>query len=300
VWYRARLRHIVATARVSVEPQLRKFIKAAVTPENAQLAPHLALAARNIVMQAAGSYQFRTPPVAIATAAAKMNLSSVDKSVTSHLKSVIGVAPQFPTPQLRHQQIVEAVRPLNVGDASTGVGEQPRSKRSLLRQAIAQQRPSIKVAPQIKYGASDKMQSTAMQQIKNNVALIKSIPQQYFDRLASDVYDSISQAQRWETLADTLTETLDYDGEITVSRANLIARDQTSKMTAAFNEERQTSVGITSYQWQTMEDERVRETHADNDGQVFDWDSPPEETGHPGNDVNCRCVALAVAGEMAA
>jgi SPP1 gp7 family putative phage head morphogenesis protein len=150
--------------------------------------------------------------------------------------------------------------------------------------------------PQI--ASQAKIQSVVQQQIRTNVDLIKSIPQQYFDRIASDIYDNIIAAQRWEVLADTLIDTLVDDFSITQSRANLIARDQTSKMNAAFTEERQTSVGITSYQWQTAGDERVRPTHEANDGQIFEWDNPPEETGHPGHDVNCRCVALAQFEEL--
>lgn len=76
-----------------------------------------------------------------------------------------------------------------------------------------------------------------------------------------------------------------------LSRAKLIARDQTSKMNGAFNQARQTSLGIDRYVWQTSGDERVREEHQANDGQVFSWNDPPA-TGHPGEDINCRCVAV--------
>ena len=50
-------------------------------------------------------------------------------------------------------------------------------------------------------------------------------------------------------------------------------------------------MGISEYRWGTAGDERVRETHEANDGKVFRWDTPPAETGHPGNDVQCRCTA---------
>ena len=50
-------------------------------------------------------------------------------------------------------------------------------------------------------------------------------------------------------------------------------------------------MGIEEYRWRTSKDERVRATHAANEGKVFRWDTPPAETGHPGNDVQCRCDA---------
>lgn len=121
-----------------------------------------------------------------------------------------------------------------------------------------------------------------------NVDLITSIPEQYFDKLQDAIEKNFVAGVRPESLA----QAIEHIGDVTESRAKLIARDQTSKMNSAFNQARQTSVGIDQYEWQTAGDERVRETHADNEGQIFSWDDPPEETGHPGTDVNCRCVAL--------
>jgi len=46
----------------------------------------------------------------------------------------------------------------------------------------------------------------------------------------------------------------------------------------------------THYIWRTRGDEKVRPSHAANDGKVFAWDSPPP-TGHPGEDYGCRCTA---------
>jgi SPP1 gp7 family putative phage head morphogenesis protein len=125
-----------------------------------------------------------------------------------------------------------------------------------------------------------------------NVNLIKSVPAQYFERLNSTVLTGIQQGQRYSEIADSIQ---DIYG-VTDSRAKLIARDQTSKTNAAIAETRQTDLGIEEYTWLTAGDERVRQTHADNDGLVFRWDSPPAETGHPGHDINCRCVAIPMIG----
>ncbi len=120
-----------------------------------------------------------------------------------------------------------------------------------------------------------------------NVELIKSIPTKYLEKVKSEVYSGASQGLRWESIA----EKVQAAGDTTESRAKLIARDQVSKMNGSFNEARQTSLGIEKYIWQTAGDERVRDEHAANDGQVFSWDDPPA-TGHPGDDIQCRCVAL--------
>lgn len=121
-----------------------------------------------------------------------------------------------------------------------------------------------------------------------NIDLITSIPEQYFSKLRGALEKNWQSGARWEDLSGVI----EHVGDVTESRAKLIARDQTSKMNGAFNEARQTSIGIEKYEWQTAGDERVRETHAENDGKVFSWDDPPEATGNPGDDINCRCVAI--------
>lgn len=120
-----------------------------------------------------------------------------------------------------------------------------------------------------------------------NIELIKSIPSKYLEKVKAEVYSGASQGVRWESIA----EKVQAAGDTTESRAKLIARDQVSKMNGAFNEARQKSLGLEKYIWQTSGDERVRDEHAQNDGKIFSWDDPPE-TGHPGEDIQCRCVAL--------
>ena len=73
-----------------------------------------------------------------------------------------------------------------------------------------------------------------------------------------------------------------------------IVRDQNSKVISGLNQVRQQQLGITQYVWRSVQDERTRPTHAANDGRTFEWGSPPADTGHPGDDVMCRCLAEAV------
>lgn len=124
--------------------------------------------------------------------------------------------------------------------------------------------------------------------VKENVELITSIPEKYFDRVERYVVEAVTTGTRHETLAKGIYEI----GQSTFRRAQLIARDQTSKMTGSFNRIRQSSIGIDEYVWSTSKDERVRPTHIENEGKRFRWDTPPEETGHPGEDIQCRCVAI--------
>lgn len=46
----------------------------------------------------------------------------------------------------------------------------------------------------------------------------------------------------------------------------------------------------TYYVWRTREDDKVRSSHAANDGKIFAWDNAPP-TGNPGDEFGCRCTA---------
>lgn len=119
-----------------------------------------------------------------------------------------------------------------------------------------------------------------------NVALIKTIPNDFLDEVQRTVTSGLVAGDRWETLAAKIEARY----EVSESRAALIARDQVGKFFGALNRARQTSLGIDSYFWRTASDERVREEHALREGQKFSWDDAPED-GHPGHPINCRCTA---------
>ena len=124
----------------------------------------------------------------------------------------------------------------------------------------------------------------------SNIQLIKSIRTQYLDK----VQNAVMQAMVQGALNKDLAEQLKKLGKDVESRAMLIARDQSSKLNAALTRARYEEVGIKKYMWSTSGDERVRASHAEKDGQIFEYTNPPADTGHPGHDVNCRCVQIAV------
>ena len=128
----------------------------------------------------------------------------------------------------------------------------------------------------------------------SNIQLIKSIRTQYLDK----VQNSVMQAMVQGTLNKDLAEQLKKLGKDVENRAMLIARDQSSKLNAALTRARHEEVGIKKYMWSTSGDERVRASHAEKDGQIFEYTNPPTDTGHPGHDVNCRCVQIPVLDDV--
>jgi SPP1 gp7 family putative phage head morphogenesis protein len=122
--------------------------------------------------------------------------------------------------------------------------------------------------------------------VAENVALIKSIPSQYFGDIEKTVTGAVTRGTRWEDLAKELQARY----QVSESRAKLIARDQVGKFYGSLQQVRQEQMGVTGYTWQTVNDNRVRDEHSIRQGQHFEWSAPPED-GHPGEAINCRCYA---------
>lgn len=132
--------------------------------------------------------------------------------------------------------------------------------------------------------------------ISENVALIKSIPSQYFTQIEGSVMRSVQVGRDLKTLADELQE---HYG-VTRRRAVLISRDQNNKATAVIGRARQIQVGITQAKWLHSHGGREpRPTHLANSGKLYDvrtgWIDPA--VGYavwPGTLINCRCVPVPV------
>ena len=116
--------------------------------------------------------------------------------------------------------------------------------------------------------------------------------------IVSGVYKKIEE-ETWKQAEQGKTET-----EITEHIDSVIAHyqdvtipDKMNMLVTHFNgklsEVRLQESGVNSYVWFSMDDEKVRPSHAANDGQIFSWDNPPP-TDHPGHEHNCRCQAAPI------
>ena len=125
-----------------------------------------------------------------------------------------------------------------------------------------------------------------------NVGLIKSIQQQYHERISQLVLRSVSTGGNGAQ--DIFEGIRHYDG-LTEKRAKLIAIDQSRKVTTALNVERAKSVGIKKGIWlHSGGSSEPRKMHVALDGQEFDLDNPPiinekGERGMPGTEPHCKC-----------
>ncbi len=134
--------------------------------------------------------------------------------------------------------------------------------------------------------------------IEENVGLIKSIPQ---DTL-SEMQNIVSQGFRTGKTVTSIVKDIQTTYGSKKSSARLIARDQLGKLNSQLTRQQQVDAGVNEYIWSTSGDSRVRDSHQALNGKKFRWDDPPVVTGpgkpvrrcHPGEDYQCRCVALPV------
>jgi len=132
---------------------------------------------------------------------------------------------------------------------------------------------------------------------RSNSLLIKDIPFKTSNQIAELTRKSLIDGTNLTDVTNEIFDIMSERTSVQESRAKLIARDQVSKLNGQLTMERQTDLGVESYVWRTVGDERVRDEHDDNDGETFSWDSPPA-TGHPGEDYQCRCWAEPILPEF--
>lgn len=120
--------------------------------------------------------------------------------------------------------------------------------------------------------------------------LIRSLPLEAAERVVRLSAESALTGTRADALFDEVMRT----GEVTESRARLIARTEVGRAASAITQARAESIGSPGYIWRTSKDADVRPSHRKMDGQFVAWDDPPTLDGlrgHAGALPNCRCYA---------
>lgn len=126
--------------------------------------------------------------------------------------------------------------------------------------------------------------------MSEQVDLITSIPRGAAERVHKLVSENLEQSSRGEHITKEILRT----GEVTKSRATLIARTETSRVASVLTQARAEHVGSDGYIWRTVHDSDVRPSHKKMEGKFVKWSQPPTLdglTGHAGALPNCRCYA---------
>lgn len=129
-----------------------------------------------------------------------------------------------------------------------------------------------------------------LEEMRDRVELITSLPREAGLRAHRLVVSQMTGGRRAAETAKEIART----GEVTGSRAMLIARTETTSCATALVKARAKHVGSKGYIWRTAGDADVRPLHKALEGVFVPWDDPPVagengERAHAGAIYNCRC-----------
>ena len=136
-----------------------------------------------------------------------------------------------------------------------------------------------------------------------NSNLITSMTDEYLNKVEQSAFRGLANGTRAADIEDQIIGLIDPRVGNIRARAELIARDQVSKLNGQLTELRQTEIGVTRYKWRIVGDERTRDMHRELEGETFSWDDPPVtnskgDRNHPGGDYQCRCWAEPVLSDL--
>jgi len=147
------------------------------------------------------------------------------------------------------------------------------------------------------YYQGDFYQKALAEWIEANVGLIESIPAEFLTEFKDTIYQGYISGNTMTSLSKQIQERY----SVSKSKSRLLARDQVAKLNAQITQHQQRNVGCNEYKWKTAGDgARVRKDHRELHNKIFSWDDPPivdKRSGrraHPGEDYQCRCVAIPV------
>lgn len=149
----------------------------------------------------------------------------------------------------------------------------------------------------VKFVMTPAMRDVAEATIQANVALIRSIPQKYLTEVEGIVMRGVQRGGDLEQISKDLQK--QYG--VTRRRADLIARDQNRKATAAFAQARQLECGLTEAVWvHSHAGKTPRPTHVKAGREKvrfkiaegwYDPDPRVRKRILPGELISCRCLA---------
>lgn len=138
------------------------------------------------------------------------------------------------------------------------------------------------------------MQDVAKAAVVENVALIRSIPQQYFTDVEGIVMRGYSSGRDLASISQELQSRYG----ITSRRANFIARDQSNKLNAATTRTRRMELGIEEAEWMhSHAGKQPRKSHVAANGKRYKIVKGCLIDGkyiNPGEEPGCRCVSKSV------
>lgn len=152
---------------------------------------------------------------------------------------------------------------------------------------------SISIAPQLN---AETKRIIAEQWGENLNLYVKDWAENNILELRQKVVANTFRGQRAENLVQMIKDNY----HVSENKAKFLARQETSMLMSKYRETRYRDIGSQKYRWSGAGDEREREDHKELNNKIFLWSDPPvvnRQTGkraHPGEDFNCRCIAVGI------
>lgn len=141
----------------------------------------------------------------------------------------------------------------------------------------------------VNFNHSARVQEQSQIALGENVALIKSIGNEYLDKVNSAVWRSVKNGYDVQSLIGQLRQ---IDG-VTDRRAKTIARDQVGKLNQAFEDARAAELGVKEAIWlHSSASKEPRIEHVRANGQRYEIDKGIQFSNgwyRPRQDFNCKC-----------
>lgn len=194
------------------------------------------------------------------------------------------------TAELLHEKLMETLNAIQHGleravssnpvDASVTIGKLDKKFSDKYRDAI---------------GTED-LSDIAKDELKEAyAAALKPYIESFSEEMISDLRGIVTENAKAGYRFDNLVTKIQNRYDVSQSKAEFLAQQETGLFMAAHRQARFGDVGIRKYIWRTAGDSTVRDSHKKLNGRVFEYSKPPvvdEATGrraNPGQDFRCRC-----------
>lgn len=162
---------------------------------------------------------------------------------------------------------------------------------------------NISIAPEV----TPEQRLRISEEYTNNLQLyIRNFTEKETVELRNNIAETAYSGNRYESVIGKIQQSYG----VSQRKARFLARQETSLLMTKYKQTRYESAGINEYKWQCVNNPKdtrpgehvpgnVRYYHAKNNGKIFRWSegaiiNAKGEKKNPGQDYNCRCVAIPV------
>lgn len=126
--------------------------------------------------------------------------------------------------------------------------------------------------------------------LSRNVALIRNVSDQTRGRISDIVFRGLQTRTPARDVAREISKAVGMGRD----RSLRIAMDQTQKLSASLDRDRQLQLGMTSFEWIHSRKKHPRQEHIERDGKVYEWSGDVGRNDPPGQAPFCGCKAKGI------